>query len=255
MKRVLAGFMAFCLIGLNFLPVFAAEVIPTPVSNCGCPVPTCRSCPQEQILCKEHLNINKKAPVNTVTITNYRKIICANNVLATVFECKFSSKTARAGDVVKFVIPENIYTCEGTLIIPACTKLVAEVTCVQKPKWFNKNARVALFFRCLVLPDGRVVQISGKPFTRDCLLKEGPWMTAGKIVLSTVTFGIIGAGAGAGFGFIPSPTQIGVGLAAGIPAGCGVGLIGALVTKGLQYKAKAGEQIFVILTSDASICN
>lgn len=239
MKKFLASLMVFCLLGVN-ASAFAAACC------CQCP---------EQILCKEHLCINKKAPNNTVIITNYRKIICANNVLAVVFECCFNSKKACAGDVVNFVIPESIYTEEGTLIIPACTKVVAEIVKVQRPKWFNKNARVSLIFRCLILPDGRVMQICARPFTNDCTLKEGPWMTTGKIVLSTLTFGIIGAGAGVGFGFIPSPTRIGVGLAAGIPTGLGVGLLTALISKGLQYKAKAGEQIFIILMNDASICN
>ena len=84
---------------------------------------------------------------------------------------------------------------------------------------------------------------------------EGPWMTAGKIILCTLTLGIIGTGAGVGFGFIPSPSRIGVGLAAGIPAGAGIGLLSALISKGLLYKAKAGEQIYIIFTQDASICN
>lgn len=243
MKKFLASLMIFCLLGLNF-PVFAVPC------RCSCPC----YC-QEQILCKEHLNVNKKAPNNTVVITNYRKIICANNVLAVAFECKFCSKKACAGYTVNFVIPETLYTEEGTMILPACTRLVAEITKVQQPKWFNKNAQVSLIFRCLVLPDGRVMPMCAKPFTKDCTLKEGPWMTAGKIFLSTITFGIIGTGAGVGFGFIPSPTKIGVGLAAGIPAGLGVGLLTALITKGLQYKAKAGEQIFIILLNDVSVCN
>lgn len=238
-RKIFASLMVFCLLGFNF-QVLAA---------CPC------SCPAETILCKEHLCVTKKAPVNTVTITNYRKIICANNVLAVVFDCKFSSKKACAGDVVNFTIPEALYTEEGTLLLPACTKIVAEITKVQQPKWFNKNARVSMVFRCIILPDGRVVQICAKPFTKDGKLKEGPWMTTGKIVLSTVTLGIIGAGVGAGFGFIPSPTQIGVGLAAGIPAGAGVGLLGALISKGLQYKAKAGEQVFIILCNDACVPN
>lgn len=211
-------------------------------------------CP-EQVISKEHLNVSKKAPVNTVTITNMRKIICEKNLLAICYECKFFSKTARTGDIVKFVIPQNVYTCEGTLVLPACTKVIAEVTCITKPKWFNKNARVGLQFKCVILPDGRIMQLCAKPFTKDGLLKEGPWMTTGKIVLSTVTFGIIGTGAGIGFGFIPSPTRIGTGLAAGIPAGCGLGLLTALISKGLQYKAKAGEQLLIILTSDTSIYN
>ena len=235
LKKVFAVFFIFCLLSLNSI-TFAGE--------CGC---------GEKVLCQEHLEIHKKAPCNNVTITNMRKIICKDNVLAVTFDCKFYSKCARAGNVVNFTIPQALYTKEGTAILPACTKIVAELTNVQQPKWFNKNARVRLIFKCIVLPDGRVLPICAKPFTKDGMLKEGPWMTTGKIVLSTVTFGIIGAGAGVGFGFIPSPTKIGVGLAAGIPAGCGVGLLTALISKGLHYKAKCGEQIYIILTDDASV--
>jgi hypothetical protein len=240
MKKFLVGFMLFCLISINISPVFA--------DSCSC------SCP-EKVLCQEHLDVCKNAPANTVTITNYRKIICANNVLEVIFDCRFYSKKSCAGDVINFTIPEALYTKEGTMILPKCTKIVAEITKVQHPKWFNKNARVRLAFKCVVLPDGRVMPICAQPFTKDGTLKEGPWMTTGKIVLCTLTFGIIGTGAGVGFGFIPSPTKIGVGLAAGIPAGCGVGLLTALISKGLQYKAKAGEHVFIILTNDASIYN
>lgn len=239
-KKFLAIIMVFCFLSINTLPTLAA------CCHCACP---------EVVLCKEHLNVTPKAPANAVTITNYRKIICANNVIAVVFDCNFNSKCACAGNVINFVLPQALYAEEGTLILPACTKFVAEITKVQQPKWFNKNARVSLIFRCIVLPDGRVMPICARPFTKDCTLKEGPWMTTGKIVLSTVTLGIIGTGVGVGFGFIPSPTNIGAGLAAGIPAGCGVGLLAALISKGLQYKARAGEQIFIILTNDASIYN
>ena len=238
MKKLWASLITFCLLSLNIAPAFA--------TNCCCP---------ERIICREHLDVTPKAPVNTVTVTNYRKIICEKNILAINFECKFCSRKACAGDVINFIIPQNLYTVEGTLVLPACTKIVAEITKVQQPKWFNKNARVRLTFKCLVLPDGRVMPICAKPFTKDGTLKEGPWVTTGKIVLSTLTFGIIGTGAGIGFGFIPSPSKIGVGLAAGIPAGCGIGLLSALINRGLQYKAKAGEQIFIILTSDTSIYN
>lgn len=240
MKKFLTAFLIFCFLILNIAPVSAD------CCQCGCP---------EQTLCVEHLDVNDKAPNNTVTITNYRKIICADNVIAVLFDCKFNSKCARAGDVINFTIPQALYTKEGTMILPQCTKIVAELTNVQQPKWFNKNARVSLVFKCVVLPDGRVMPINARPFTKDCKLKEGPWMTTGKIVLSTLTFGIIGTGAGIGFGFIPSPTQLGVGLAVGIPTGVGVGLLTALISKGLQYKAKCGEQIFIILCNDASIYN
>lgn len=240
MRKFLATILWISILGMNVSPVLAQ----------GCCKQSC-----EQVLCQEHLDINKNAPNNLVTITNYRKIICKDNVIAVEFDCKFSSKKACAGDVINFTIPEALYTKEGTMILPCGTKIVAEIIKNQKPKWFNKNARVSLIFRCIVFPDGRTMPICAKPFTKDGTLKEGPWMTTGKIVLSTVTLGIIGAGAGVGFGFIPSPTKIGVGLAAGIPTGAGIGLLSALISKGLLYKAKAGEQIFIIFTSDATICN
>ena len=241
MKKFIASLMTFCLLGLQALPALAA-------ASCGCPC-------QEETLCTEHLDVNKKACVNTVKITNFRKIICKDNVLVVAFDCNFCSRKACAGDVINFTIPEALYTKEGTLILPKCTKIIAEIIKVQHPKWFNKNARVSLIFKCILLPDGRVMPMCAKPFTKDNVLMEGPWMTAGKIVLCTLTLGIIGTGAGVGFGFIPSPSNLTAGLAAGIPAGCGLGLISALVTKGLLYKAKCGEQVFIILTSDASVYN
>lgn len=249
MKKIFVSLMVFCLLFIN-----ASAFAGTCCNQCQ-NQNSCQCCTPEVTMCQEHLCVNKKACVNTVTITNYRKIICAKNVLAVLFECPFCSRKACAGNVINFVIPDALYTEEGTLLLPACTKFVAEITKVQHPKWFNKNARVSIFFRCLILPDGRVVNINARPFSKDCVLMEGPWMTAGKLFLSTITLGILGAGAGVGFGFIPSPTRIWTGLAVGIPVGAGVGLATGLISKGLQYKAKCGEQIFIILTSDASIYN
>lgn len=247
MKRLLAGILSIYFFGVSILPALSADEL----TQISCP--TC--CPQEKVICKECLKMSDKAPSKSVTITNYRKIICKDNVLAVAFECKFFSKCAKCGDIVKFVLPQGVYTEEGTMILPACTKLMAEVTNVQHPKWFNKNARVKLYFRCIVLPDGRTMPIAAKPCAKNGQLMEGPWMTTGKVALSTLTLGIIGTGAGIGFGFIPTPTKIGTGLAAGIPAGLGLGLVTGLVSKGLHYKAKAGEEILIILTCDTSIYN
>ena len=50
-----------------------------------------------------------------------------------------------------------------------------------------------------------------------------------------------------------SPDKIGTGIAIGTPVGAGVGLITGLVTPGLNYSAKQGEEVKVILLDDASI--
>lgn len=234
-KRLLSLFTVISIIGLNTVPVLA------------------ESC--EKTVAVEHLDVHKKAPCNVVTITNLRKTVEKGNVLQFVFDEKFFSKCAQAGQIVHFVVPQALYTTEGTLILPCGTKIVAEVTNVEKPKWFNKNARVSLIFRQIVLPDNTCIAIKARPFTKDCKLKEGPWTTTGKLVLSTLTLGIVGAGAGVGFAFIPTPAKIGTGLAIGIPIGCGVGFVVGLITPGCHYKAKKGEAVYALLIDEFSVCN
>ena len=232
MKKIVSAFLFLCMSAINIDPALAIT---------------------EQKETIEHLSINKKAPNNTVKITDMKKIISEGNVLAVSFDSKFESKKHKAGDIVNFVLPEALYTDEGTLLLPAQTKLVAEITRIVPPKKFNKNARVNLTYKSIVLPDGKSYEIKARPFTKDNDLKEGPWSTTGKIALSTISLGIVGAGAGVGFAFIPTHAAIGTGLAIGIPVGCGVGLIVGLLTPGVNYKAKEGEQVMILLMDDATI--
>lgn len=207
----------------------------------------------ECLLGIEHLNGVEKAPNNKVKMTNYRQIILQGNAFAVAFDESFWSKKHHAGERVNFVLPNSLYTKEGTKLLPRDTKIVADLVKIEPPRCCNKNARVHLIFRSIVLPNGSTYDMYGKPFTKDYTLKEGPWMTFWKLFASTVTFGCIGAGAGTGFAFIPNPAKIGTGLAIGIPVGCTIGLITGLITPGLHYKAKKGEIVPVILLDDASI--
>lgn len=202
----------------------------------------------------EHLDVHKDAPCNEVIISSIKRTVKEGNVLEFLFDEEFYSKCRRAGEIVNFVVPQALYTCEGTLILPACTKIVAEVTNIEKPKKFNKNARVSLLFSKIVLPDNTCIDLKARPFTCDYKLKEGGWVTAGKLFLSTLTFGIIGAGAGVGFAFIPNPEKLATGFAIGIPVGCTVGLLVGLLTPGVHYKAKCGESVYAILIEPFSVC-
>ncbi len=207
----------------------------------------------EKVLAIEHLNMKKNAPNHSVKITNKRNIVLSGNVLAVAFSDKFKSEIASAGDNVKFIAPQDICTDEGTVLFPANSVFSGKVLEVVPQKWFNKNARVYIQLTEVCTPDGKKIDLNAKPFYRDYALKEGPWMTAGKIALWTVGLGAVGTGAGVGFAFIPNPAEIGTGIAIGAPVGAGVGLILGLVTPGLKYHAKAGEQIYFILWDYASI--
>lgn len=202
---------------------------------------------QEQVLAQQHLFAEKNAPCDKVLVTNMRNIVCKGNVFKIVFDCKLWSEKAKAGQKITFTLPEAVYTQEGNLVIPACSKISATIIKIEKQRMPNKNARVYLKFDCMMFPDGSAVAMSAKPFTKDGTLKEGPWMTTGKLAASTVGLGIVGAGAGTGFAFIPNPAKLGVGFAIGIPVGCFVGLMTGLLTPGLKYHAKAGEAIKIIL--------
>lgn len=201
----------------------------------------------------EHLDVKRNAPNNEVAINNIQSTINQGNVLVVAFEDKFKSEEHKAGDIVTFVADKDICTEEGTLIIPAGTKFVAQINEIQPPKKFNKNARVYPQLTKIILPSGKELAFNAKPFSKDYSLKEGPWMTTGKLLLCTAAGAAVGTGAGVGFAFIPSPANIGTGVAIGTPVGAAVGLVTGLVTPGLEYHAKAGENIYVILLDDAVI--
>ncbi len=207
----------------------------------------------ESVLGTEHLNVSKKAESNEVVITNLRNIIREGNVLEIAFNEQFKSKLHAAGDQITFTNPEDIVTEEGTLLFPAGSTFYGSVLEIKDPQWFNKNARVYAQITKVVTPCGKTVDLNAKPFYKNYELKEGPWMTAGKIALYTVGGAAVGTGAGVGFSFIPDPDKVGTGVAIGTPVGAGLGLITGLVTPGLNYNAKQGEEIQVILLEDASI--
>lgn len=201
----------------------------------------------------EHLDVTRKAPNNQVKINNIQSVVEQGNVLVVAFEDKFKSEDHKAGDIVTFVAKEDICTEEGSLVIPAGTKFIAKINNIKHQKKFNKNARVYPQLCKIILPNGKELAFNAKPFSKDYSLKEGPWMTAGKLLLCTAGGSAVGIGAGVGFAFIPDPTKIGTGIAIGAPVGAAVGLITGLVTPGLKYHAKAGENIYVILLDDAVV--
>lgn len=209
--------------------------------------------PQEIVLGVEHLCVHRQAPNNTVTLTNFKKVVNQGNVVQIAFSEKFLSKKHKGGEIVNFYLPKDLYTVEGTKVLPEGTRFVAEIMDIQNPKIFNKKARVNLIFKHILLPDGSVIDITGKPFTKDGRLAEGAWVTFGKVLLYTITGGAVGTGVGMSLAFIPNPSRVGTALGIGIPVGCTVGLITGLITPGVNYKAKQGECIYLLLIDDVNI--
>ncbi len=203
----------------------------------------------EKTLGVEHLNVHKDAESNIVTVTNTRKIISSGNILKAEFADVYKSKNSQEGDNVVFAVRNDIVTDEGTTVIPANTKLYAEVEDKIDPKWFNKNGEVKINFTRMELPDGRTSEVDGYVHNnRDGYLKESWWK---KVAAWTAGGAAVGIGAGLGIG-IPED-KLGTGLAVGAPIGAGAGLVGGLVSKGVNYSARAGETVYIKLLEDVSI--
>ena len=135
--------------------------------------------PQEINLSMEHIN-NGRAADHKVRITNLRRIIYEGNVLVMNYDSRFESKKHAEGDEIIFVFPKNVCTDEGSLIIPANSKLISEVGIIKAPKKLSKNAKVYLNYKQLVLPNGKTYEINAKTNTRDASLTESWWIRYGK---------------------------------------------------------------------------
>ncbi len=202
----------------------------------------------------EHLDVTKKAEVDEVKITNQNKIILAKNIIKGYFYTYFSSKDVKVGDCVKFTAKDDVYTKEGTLVIPKSTIMLAKVTNVEPKKWWNKNDKVTVEFEKMQLPSGVSIPFKAKVLNNNGVLTENRWA---KPVGYTVGGAALGAGVGMGIAAIAAQDDdhFGEGIAIGAPVGAGVGLLTGLTTPGRTYKANDGDFIWLELTQDLVIPN
>ncbi|MDD3236497.1 MAG: S-layer homology domain-containing protein [Candidatus Gastranaerophilales bacterium] len=210
---------------------------------------------KEVLVATEHLNVYKDAASNEVKITNFRKVVVSGNVLKAYFAEPFNSKNVQVGQAVTFVLPEDLCTQEGTLVLPRKTQIIGYIQNLVPQQKFNKNAEVTILFTKVVLPSCKQIGINGKVLNdKDGVLSASKLATAGKVAAYTAGGAAIGAGAGAGFAAIPNPKNYAIGSAAiGLPVGAGVGLVTGFVTPGLAFKADENDFVYVLLNSDLSI--
>lgn len=209
--------------------------------------------PQEYILSVEHLdNLGIKSAVDRVNITNLRRIILAKNVFRVSFLESFNSTKHKVGDVIPFYFKKDIVTKEGTLLIPANTKLYATVAELRDKRWINKNAEVYLHFEKMVFPNGHEYPFIARVLNNnEGVLSENKWL---KPLEYTVAGAAIG-GVAVGLPIGEANDRSGDGMAIGFPVGAGVGLATGFLTPGVNFKARANEDVLVELKVDCSLYN
>ena len=217
-----------------------AEVVETPAA------------PEEYVLAVEHLDNHKVAVVDRVSITNLRRIILAKNVFKVSFLEKFNSKKHQIGDVIPFYFKKDVVTKEGTLIIPANTKLYATIEELRDKRWINKNAEVYLHFTKMVFPNGNDYPFIARVLNhQEGVLSENKWLKPLEYTVAGATIGGVAVGLPIG----EANGRSGDGMAIGFPTGAGVGLLTGWLTPGVNFKARADEDVLVELKVDCSLYN
>ena len=205
---------------------------------------------KEYVIGTEHLNIYPEASNHKVTVTNYRKIIQAGNVLSVNFAEKYNSKRSAEGNDVKFVFPKDVVTQEGSVLIPQGSIATASVATLQPQRALNKNAKVTLKFNSITLPSGETIPISGKVLDNDGILTASKLATFGKVAGYTLGSMAVGTGASIGIAGMAHPHNFGTAVAIGLPVSAGVGIVTGLLTPGLAYKANTNDSLYVELEQD-----
>ena len=204
----------------------------------------------------EHLKLPKKlakkTPTNIVNTNDVLVSVLEYNTMQMTFAEDFTSKSAKVGDEVPFLLENGAYTNEGTEILPPSSRIIAEVSNIEKPKSFNRSGKVYLDFKYVELPDGTQIPIDAKLFSNKNFLYRGKLNAIGKGLGSTLGGMAIGTAAGCGIGIAAGAVIVG-GFAIGMPIGFAVGGIIGLVTPGLNYKAKAGDKVDIQLLEDLNI--
>lgn len=245
-KRIVASFILASFISLNSLTLSVAandEIpqAPSQVFRGGVQAST------------EHLPDYRKTDVNTVYISEEKATISRGNVLKIAFAQKFSTKTAKSGDAIEFVLKKDLKTKENRTLLPEGTKITGTVQEVKPVAKWNRNATALLKLDTVVLPNGQSGSISARLKTKNAVLKKSAIAATGKAAIWTVGLFGVGAGLGAAIGAIAGTAGTGC-LVFGMPIGGGLGLIIGSATKGLNYNAKPGKTIYIELSQDLDIC-
>ena len=208
--------------------------------------------PKEYVLSIEHLDNHGVAIVDRVSMTNLRRIILAKNVFKVSFVEPFNSTKHKIGDIIPFYFKKDVVTKEGTLIIPANTKLYATIEELRDKRWINKNAEVYLHFKKMVFPNGNEYPFIARVLNnQEGVLSENKWLKPLEYTLAGAAIGGVAIGLPVG----EANGRSGDGMAIGFPTGAGAGLLAGFLTPGVNFKARANEDVLVELKVDCSLYN
>jgi hypothetical protein len=199
----------------------------------------------------QHLNIAANGTSNEVLVKKHSAKITAGNVIETAFVSDFTTKDLALNSNIKLVLKKDLYTHEGTFLIPAGSIVEGKVSATEKAKLFNKNAKAGFDLTKLILPSGKKYELSAKIATDSGMLESGYNMKNFKRdAIVTVATTAIGTGIGALAGL---KDNSGKGAGIGAYSAAGAGVIAAAIVPGYDISFKSGDRVYIKLSKDLEI--
>ncbi|EKE02550.1 MAG: S-layer region-like protein [uncultured bacterium] len=176
----------------------------------------------------------------------------SNSVIPTQVETPLSSEIANVGDTVVLRVPNSVTTSQGTLLIPAGSRISGKIIAVTPAKHANRNARINIDFNSITLPSGQSFPLQASVATETGLLEAGSMKASiGEGLLKTAIGAGSGAALGTALGAITGST--GKGAIYGTAIGGGLGVVGAVLQRGGAIEIPSGEPLFIKLERPLSI--
>lgn len=182
-----------------------------------------------------------------IFIANQSTVFAENCKIKLYFLDDFNVHKSYVRQEIPFILDEKIVDVDNE-IIPAGTKFIAKVADKKESRFCFRRAYVRIVIDKLILPDGKEYAIY--PVSIEKNLKSPAVLNAAKCITSS----IVAAGVcifGATIIAIECLSVGGLVLAPYTGAAVGIGI--AFTSKGLNYKAKAGTPITLVLKNPIDI--
>ncbi len=190
--------------------------------------------------------------VNQVVLKGNIATIQENSVIPTILETPISSELAKVGDTVIVRVSENVSTSQGTVLIPAGSKIIGTISLVEPAKYANRNASMNITFNTLQLTNGQTFPLQASVATETGMIQAGSMKsTLGRGLLKTAGGAGAGAVLGTALGAITGKT--GKGAIYGTAIGGGLGALGAILQQGGAIILPSGEPLFIKLQNPLSV--
>jgi hypothetical protein len=197
---------------------------------------------------RKKTTVARRAPVRPAVFT-----VPANERIRVRLEGDLSSKTARVGDTFETRVTEQVYSSNGTLVIPEGSRIIGRVDSVQAARKGGKPGSIDVSFTSVRLPNGTSRAINGSLTDLDAddarSNNEG---TASGDKMKNRKIIFIGGG-GAGGALLGAAVGGGKGALIGAIVGGIGGAIAENQTKGENAEVKSGTEFGVVLNQAVSL--